>query len=87
MLEHGCPHLDQQRVVHLPKPPPKPSRLPYHSQVGHPEHWIKFNNQDRPNEGLQLQSPDQGAREQGLPTAADWVLENWCCLCLDQDSV
>ncbi len=33
------------------------------------EHWINFYIQDRPYEGLQQQSPDQVAREQGLPTA------------------
>ena len=33
------------------------------------ERWINFYNQDCPHEGLRLQSPDQFATEQGLPTA------------------
>lgn len=33
------------------------------------ETWINFYNQLRPHEGLEQQSPDSYAREQGLPTA------------------
>lgn len=33
------------------------------------EHWITFYNQLRPHEGLDQQSPDHYASEQGLPTA------------------
>src|SRR5258708_32080864 len=33
------------------------------------EAWVNFYNQDRPHEGLDQQSPDHYAREQGLPTA------------------
>ena len=33
------------------------------------EAWVNFYNQDRPHEGLDQQSPDQYARDNGLPTA------------------
>jgi putative transposase len=33
------------------------------------EAWVNFYNQDRPHEGLDQQSPDHYARENGLPTA------------------
>ena len=33
------------------------------------ERWINFYNQHRPHEGLHQQSPDQYARDHGLPTA------------------
>jgi putative transposase len=33
------------------------------------EAWVNFYNQDRPHQGLDQQSPDQYAREHGLPTA------------------